>query len=155
MEEHSSGEVGLDLNRVEHAVHLGEHEPLGHECGVDPHLDSPFPLARDGQQLDLVSELTCVLEVVRAEPGYALAVDIRVLDSSSKGQCGQNRELEGGIRTVDVVGGVRLGEAELLGFPQGLLETGPVLGHPGEDVVGGSVDDAVYGQHVIGDQVAN
>ena len=55
---------------------------------------------------------------------------------------GDDRRLRAGVEALDVGGGVALGEPERLRLGQRGAVVGALLGHLGEDEVGGAVDDA-------------
>lgn len=68
------------------------------------------------------------------------------------GEGGEDDGLVGGIPTGNVEGRIGFGEAFVLGFLEGILVAEAGLGHAGEDVVAGAVDDAVDGDDVIADE---
>ena len=69
-------------------------------------------------------------------------VDVGVDHVAPEGQGGQDRRLRGGVVSLDIGGGVALGEAKALGFRQRIREVDTVLFHPGQDEVRRAVDDA-------------
>jgi hypothetical protein len=58
---------------------------------------------------------------------------------------GQDGQFVGGIPALNIVGGIGLSIAQFLSLLQRLAESRALLGHPGENVVGGAVDDGVDG----------
>ena len=70
----------------------------------------------------------------------------------AEGQGGQDADLPAGVVAVHVGGGVLLGVAVGLGLLQGLVEGQARLDHPGEDVVGGAVENAGDLVQLIGGQ---
>ena len=155
VKKHLASQTSLHLHRVVHPVYFGQHMVLGHQGRVDPCLDGSFRQGSNGQGLDGVPQLLGVAEVLGLQAGDTLAVDVFGTDPCVEGQGGQDGQLVGGIVALHVVGGVGLGVAVLLGFPQGLTEVGAVVGHTGEDVVGGAVDDGSDGANVVGQQLVH
>ena len=96
----------------------------------------------DGEQLDDETEPLGRFDVLPADVGDALPVNVARHHLGPEGHVGQDRRLGGGIVTLDVGRRVALGEAEALSLGQGLLVGGARSGHAGEDVVGRPVDDA-------------
>ena len=74
----------------------------------------------------------------------ALVVDVAGDDLGRRRRCGDDRRLGAGVEALDVGGRVALGEAEPLRLGEGGAVVGALLGHLGEDVVGGAVDDAEH-----------
>jgi hypothetical protein len=64
------------------------------------------------------------------------------VDRGVEGERGEDRALGGGVVAADVGGRVGLGVAERLRLGEHVGVGGALLGHPGEDVVGGAVEDA-------------
>src|SRR5699024_1009946 len=84
--------------------------------------------------------------------GYALAVDVVEPDVGPVGEGGDDRGLGGGVVAVDVGGRVGFGVSQRLGFGQHVVVGGPLLGHLGEDVVGGPVEDAHHPEYLLAGQ---
>ncbi len=103
----------------------------------------------DGEQLDDRTHLAGALDVGSRDLGDALAVDVGGGDPGMEGQAGQDRCLGGGVETLDVCGGVRLGVPEVLGLLQRLAEAGTRGVHLVEDEVRGAVDDAEHPGHPV------
>src|SRR3712207_8881332 len=57
---------------------------------------------------------SCVAEVARRETGDALAVDVGGANVAMEGEAGQDRQLVARILPFDVVGGIRVGVAQVL-----------------------------------------
>ena len=76
-------------------------------------------------------------------------VDVAGHDSLAEGQAGDDGRLGPGVVALDIGGGVALGVAQALGLGQGIGVAGPLLGHAGEDEVGGAVDDPHHPGHVL------
>jgi len=58
---------------------------------------------------------------------------------------GQNGQLVSGVPALNVVGGISLSISQFLSLLQRLAESHALLGHPGENVVGGAIDDGIDG----------
>ena len=89
---------------------------------------------------------------VGRDVGDALDVDVVGHDPAAVGDRGDDRRLGRRVVPPDVGAGVGFGVAERLGFGQGRFVVGAVLGHLGEDVVGGAVDDAHHPGDVLAGQ---
>ena len=98
----------------------------------------------DREQLDDAAHGAGAGDVGAGDLGDALAVDVGGGDPGVEGQRGEDRRLGRGVEALDVGGRVGLGVAERLRLLERVGEAGAALGHPGEDVVGGAVDDAEH-----------
>jgi hypothetical protein len=81
-------------------------------------------------------------DVGRGDARDALVVDVAGHDPRPEGDHGDDGGLGPGVEALHVGGGVALGVAQALGLGQRLLVRGAVLGHAGQDEIGGAVDDA-------------
>ncbi len=154
LEEDPAAEVTLDLYGVEGAVHLGQQLLLGHQGRMHAHLHRGVLASGHGQELDGVAQLTGVAEIARRQPAYALPRNVFGPDAGVEGQAGQDGQLVGGIVPVDVVGGVRLGVAKVLGLGQTSIEIQAISTHASEDVVSGAVDDGADAGYLVGGEIA-
>ena len=93
------------------------------------------------EQLQRQAELLRVGEVIGTDPLDALVGDVVQRHRRPEREPRQDRHLRRGVGTADVVGGIGLGVAELLGLLQRLVVGEARPAHLGEDVVGGAVDD--------------
>ena len=75
-------------------------------------------------------------------PADALVVHVAGDDLGAEGDGGDDRGLGPGVEALDVGRRVALGEAERLRLGERDAVVGALLGHLGEDEVGGAVDDA-------------
>ncbi len=116
------------------------------------HGDALAGLLGDGQQLDRVSGPGGPCDVVRGDPGDALARDVVGRDAGVEGEAGQDRGLGRGVVALDVGRGVRLGVAELLRLLDRRVEVEAAGGHLVEHVVGRAVHDAQDAAHVVARQ---
>jgi hypothetical protein len=108
---------------------------------VHPDRDAVVGLGGDAEQLDHVPEPTGHLDVGGGDLLDALAEDVGGVDGRVEGERGDDRGLGGGVVAADVRGRVGLGVPELLGLGEHVRVRRPLLGHAGEDVVGGAVQD--------------
>ena len=69
-------------------------------------------------------------------------VDVAGDDGGAEGDAGDDRRLGAGVVALDVGGRVAPRRSPGLGLGERVGVGGAVLGHAGEDVVGGAVDDA-------------
>ena len=102
--------------------------------------------------LDRVAETAGHLDVVKGETGDPLVVDVAGHHHGPERDGGDDGSLGPGVEALDVGGGVALGVSEALGLAESLGVAGAPLGHLGEDVVGGAVDDAHDPLHRLGRQ---
>ena len=84
MEKHAPGEVGLHFDGVQHAVNLRQHHVGAHHRWMYAHVDRAIRLTCDGEQLDGVTKLACVAEVLRCQMRYAFAVHIGVAHAGAE-----------------------------------------------------------------------
>ena len=120
VEEGVSHGVANHADRVVRAADLGQRRPVLDQGRRDAQLQPVFRELRQGQQLDGIAKLAGVLEVGQMQAVDALAVNVVEPDARLEGQLGQDRQLVGGVGTVDVQGRIGLGVTELLGPGAGL-----------------------------------
>ena len=153
IEHHVAHRVAGDGDGVEHVLHPGQGVLTGHQVGghKGAHLALRLP---DGaaQQLDLIAAGVGVSHVGQGHPTDALGGHLVGVHVLAEGQGGQDADLPAGVVAVHVGGGVLLGIAVGLGLLQGLIKGQARLDHPGEDVVGGAVEDAGDLVQLIGRQ---
>ena len=106
----------------------------------------------DGQELDRVAQLARVGDVRARDAADALGVDVLEVHEGPEGQGDEDLELVGGVEALDVERRIGLRVAAGLGLLEHLGEVEPLVGHPGQDVVAGAVDDAGHGEDAVGDQ---
>ena len=134
---HPDGVVG--------ALDAGEDGIARDESRADAQ-EKPFVgLAGGAEEADGVAELVRVLEVEGREAADAFGVDVGWRDLFAKSEGGQKGAFGAGVEAVEVGAGVGFGIAEALGFGENGFEGGAVAFDFGEDVVAGSVEDAVEG----------
>ena len=107
---------------------------------------------RQRQQLDDVAHVVGGVHVELRDIADALGVDVVELHTAVEGDGCQDGDLRGGIETVDVGGGVRLGEALRLSLGQRILVRQAVVDHAREHVVGGAVHDTHDGGDLVADE---
>jgi len=122
---------------------------LRHHRRVHAHADIAVVALDDGQQLDHVAEPAGDGELGRRDVGDPLVIDVAGDDLGAESDRGDDRRLRSGVEALDVGGGVAFGVPQLLGVDQrtGVVGVAALLdgvGHLGEDVVGGAVDDAEH-----------
>ena len=159
VEHQLAGGGALHEHGVEAVPHGGQGMVDGHHGRVDPYPDlppGPGGAGREGlghgQQLDLVAQAVGVVDVGVGEAGDALVVHVARHHLLAEGDRGQDGGLGPGVVALHVGRGVTLGVAQVLGLGQGLGVADAVGAHPGEDVVGGAVDDAEQAGHVLAQQ---
>ena len=121
--------------------------------GMHPRLYSLAIAFADGQKLDPVTEVPGKIYVQAGDLADPFGMDILEFDAGSEAEGEQEGELVRGIDPLDVEGRVRFGIAEFLCLFQDLREIRRVLGHPGEDIVAGAVQDAEHGEEAVGGEV--
>ena len=131
----------LDHHRVERALDRRQRVAAVEEAGEDADADPAVAPLGDAEQLQREAELLRVGEVVGLDRLDPLVGDLVEGHRGVEGEPGEDRHLRRGVGAVDVVGGVGLGVAELLGPRQHLLVGGAGRRHLAEDEVGGAVDD--------------
>ena len=104
------------------------------------------------QQLDLIAAGVGIGHVLQGDVADALGGHLVGINVLAEGQGGQDADLAAGVVAVHVGGGVLLGIAVVLGLLQGLLKGQASADHPGEDIVGGAVEDAGDLGQLVGGQ---
>ena len=153
VEEGFADGVAIDENGIEGAGNGGEDVGEGDEGGLGADFDAAIGVgANDGEEFDGVAEAFGEGEI--GEGDFLDAFDMNEVlgNPEAVGEGGEDDGFVGGVPTGDVEGGIGFGEAFVLGFLEGILVAEAGLGHAGEDVVAGAVDDAVDGDDVIADE---
>jgi len=109
-------------------------------------------LARQSQELDAEAQLLGELDVHRGDVADAFDMDAGKIDPRAERRTGQHGELVGGVDAVDIEARIGLGVAGRLRLGQHDVEVAAGLAHGRQDVVAGSVEDAVEPAHPIADQ---
>ncbi len=106
-------------------------------------LEAVLCVFADGKVLDDEFESIGEPVIDGLDGADALGRDLGVVDLHAEGEHRQNGHLVGRVVAVDVECGIRFGVTFRLGLGEGLREGKSVLTHARQDVVRGSVDDAV------------
>ena len=119
---------------------------------MHPGLDLSVGLLADGQQLQHIAHLPPKGNILRRNLCDAFPVDLLHIDPAVERQGAHDAQLVGRVHALHVRRGIRLRQAQ----PLGVLQHGVVVRafrrHPGQDIVGGSVDDTHNMLDMIGDQ---
>ncbi len=116
--------------------------PSGH-AGMDALLDAEFRRSRDAQQLDAVAELAGEGDVQRRDVAGCIHLHPGEIDLAAEGDAREDGKLVGRVNPVDIEAGIRLGIAQALGIGEHIGEFAAGLAHDREDVVAGTVEDAI------------
>ena len=106
----------------------------------------------DGQQLDRGIHCLGRVDVIDRDLTDAFGVNIVAGHTSMEGDGSQDCCLTGGIEAVHVGGRIRFCIAQLRSLGEHLLIGGATVVHRIQDEVGGSVDDAHHGIHLVASQ---
>ena len=98
----------------------------------------------DRQQLDVVAQFGSESDIGLVQPINALASRGLIRQASAECQGGKDGKFLGRVVSRYVERGIGLGVAFLLGFAERVLVRSVLLGHGRQDVVGGSVQDAIH-----------
>ena len=120
--------------------------------GMHAHIDALGRAMRQRQQLDDVAHVVSGVHVELRDVANALGVDVVELHAAVEGDGCQDGDLRGGVETVDVGGGIGLGEALRLSLGQRILVGQAVVDHAREHIVGGAVHDAHDGGDLVADE---
>lgn len=99
----------------------------------------PFGAA---DQLDDAAAPGRVGHVLLGDPRDPLGVNVPRIDVGAERQRGEDADFAAGVLALDVVGGVALGIAELLGERERAVKGDALAEHLGQDEVCGAVEDA-------------
>ena len=94
------------------------------------------------QQLDEQVHFLRVQEVLMGDLRDAFRMDLLIADGLSRHEGSQDGDLAAGVVPFHIRFGIALRIALFLGLLQAFLKAASVLGHMGEDVIGGPVQDA-------------
>ena len=136
-------EVAVDGNAVGHARNLGDGRVLGHHGRVHALLDAALGQHGDAEQLDAVAKIIGGLDVGLGDRLDAFDVHLIERHPRAEGQARQQRQLVRGVEPADVERRISLGVALGLRLLEHIGERAAFRLHLGEDVVAGTVKDAV------------
>jgi len=119
---------------------------------MDPQADAVGGALSDAEQLADVVQFLAGRQVDRIELIDALDVQGPEVDIAAEGKRRHHRQLVGGVRAVDVERRIQLGISGGLGLRQCRGVRFALLVHLAEDVVAGTVENAVDGVDAVGDQ---
>lgn len=132
------------------AANGGEDGVLGNQGGTDGGEEALGGGFSGADEADGAADLGGVAEVDRGNGADAGSGDVSGGQLDAEGEGGEEGEFGAGIEAVDVGGGVGFGVAEALGFGENGVEFAVILLDFAEDVVTGSVENAVEGFEAVG-----
>ncbi len=132
----------LDHDRVERPLDRGQWVMGIQEAGKHADAEPAVAALGDPQQLQRQAELLRVGDVVRLDLGDPLIGDVGERDGGAERKPSQDRHLRRGVGPVDVLCGIGLRIAQLLGAAQGVRIGGAGARHLREDEVRRPVDDS-------------
>ena len=94
------------------------------------------------QQLDPVSQLLCITDILTGEFSDALGIDLVELHRNTKSDRGHDGEFMGSIDTLDIECRVGLRIAQLLRLIQNRIKCQSLVPHLRQNKVTGSIDDS-------------
>ena len=112
---------------------------------MDPRLNHSACLFGNSQELYLIAQLLGIAKVRLGQARDALTIYLLRTDGGVEADTGQYSQFVGGVPALNIVGGISLSIAQFLSLLQRLAESHAILGHPGENVVGGAIDDGIDG----------
>ena len=143
VEHQRADRTALDEDRVVALAHAGERVGERHHRRVHAHTDRTTGVGLgDAEQLDDVAQPLGHRDVGGGDAADALVVHVAGDDAGAERDGGHDRGLGAGVVALDIGRWVALGEAQRLRLGEGHRVVGALLGHLGEDEVGGAVDDA-------------
>ena len=121
---------------------------------MDAHGDALAAVLADAtlgnrQEFDGVADASGLLHVFLGDARDSLDRNVIDADARVEGQGRQDGALSRGVETLDVCGGVGLGETEVLRLLESLLVAQPLGAHRVQDEVSRAVDDAHDGRDAI------
>ena len=133
--------VTLDEHGVHHAFDVGNEPLRWNERRMDAELDPCLRTPRNAEELDAVSELFRVTDVLARQLRDALGIDLVELHRHAERDRRHDGQLVRGVDALDVVGRIGLGVTARLRFLQHGAERSARCAHFGQDEVGRAVDD--------------
>ena len=144
--------IALHHHRVHGALDIGDQALGGNQARMNPQLNALGGPLGDPQQLDAITQLLRISDVLRLQSGDALHIGLVKLHRDAKGYGRHEGGLVGRVHALDVKGGVGLGVAQPLRLFQDRIEAQAFAAHLREDEVGGAVDNAGNPFNAIGGQ---
>ena len=127
---------------VHRAFNIGQQALGRNQAGVHAQLDAARHALGDAQQLDAVTELLGIADVLRSQVRDAFNMCLVELHRNAKGNRAHDRGLVRRVHAFDVKGGVGFGVTQGLRFFQHHVKVQALVAHLGQDEVGRAVDDA-------------
>jgi len=103
-----------------------------------------------GQQFDRVAQFVGKADVGLLNVGDATARNAVERHRHAKGDLGQNGQLVGGVRAVDIHGRIGLGVAQFLGLGKHVVVAAALFRHACEDVIAGAVQNPLQIDNLVG-----
>ncbi len=129
------------MDGVEGPADCGQDMVLADHGRMNPGLHGLAVASGQGQELDGVAELPGIGYVLGLDLGDPLHRKPLELERPAESQGDQNGQLMGRVNALDIQAGVGLGQAFGLGLGQDPVKGFPLLAHPGQDIIRGSVED--------------
>src|SRR5690606_39077612 len=135
--------VAIDRYGVIDTGNSGKRRSRRHECGMHALHDAAFALLGNGEQLHPETELRRKGDVRRADLVDTFDMHIVEIDFRTEGEARKNGKLVRRVYSTDIAGRVGLGIAKRLRVLQHVAKVAARRVHLGEDVIAGTVQNAV------------
>ena len=125
---------------------------MGHKGGMDANFNATAHHPGYAEQFDGITEFAGKVDIQCGDVRDTLFENIVGRDALAEGETTEKRELLSRIRAVDVHSGIGFGKPFVLCFFEHGIKVLSGFCHPGEDVIGRAVENAVKRLNIVGYQ---
>ena len=140
------------FHSIKFIANIGQECIVGHKGGMHANFNATAHHAGYAEQFDGITEFASKVDIQCGDVRDPLFENIVGRDALAEGETTEKRELLCRIRAVDVHSGIGFGKPFVLCFFEHGIKVLSGFCHPGEDVIGRAVENAVKRLNIVGYQ---